>query len=75
LLYIEYPWFPAFRFKLFWGTPLAPAPKIEFVWPFSNSPWPPTTPLLCHLYEGKKSFDPPPSQTPVASVTSLCVQF
>jgi hypothetical protein len=45
----------ASRFKLFWETPLVPAPKIEFVWPLSH----PTTQLFCHLYVGKKSFDPP----------------
>jgi hypothetical protein len=47
----------ASRFKLFWGNPLAPAPKIEFVWPLSH-------PLFCHLYARKKPFEPaPPPQS------------
>jgi hypothetical protein len=66
----------ASRFKLFWGTPKTPPSSstqnrvcLSFL-QFSH----PTTPLFCHLYAGKKSFDPP-SQTPVAFVTSLYVQF
>jgi hypothetical protein len=76
-LYVEYQWFPvtcfenlrASRFKLFWRTPKTPPSSrtqnrvcLAFL-QYSQ----PTTPLFCHLYAGKKSFDPPPVKHPLPS--------
>jgi hypothetical protein len=50
----------ASRLKLFWGTPLAPAPKIEFVWPFSNSPTHPHYYAVTYIQVKNPSPPPPP---------------
>jgi hypothetical protein len=53
----------ASRFKLFWGTPPSSRTQNRVCLAFLQFSHP-TTPLFCHLYAGKKSFDlPPPSNT------------
>jgi hypothetical protein len=63
----------ASRLKWFWGTPPSSLAQNRVCLTFLQFSLP-TTPLFCHLYAGKKAFDPP-CQTPVAFVTSLNVQF
>jgi hypothetical protein len=62
----------ASRFKFFGGTPPSSHTQNRVCLAFLQFSHP-TAPLFCHLYAGKKSFDPPPPV--VTFVTSLYVQF
>jgi hypothetical protein len=80
LLYIEYPWFPvtcfqnlrASRFKLFWGTPPSSRTKIEFVWPFSNSPTQPHHYSVTCMQVKNPSTPPPQSNTRCLRNIPIC---
>jgi hypothetical protein len=69
----------ASRFKLFWGTPLAPAPIIEFVCPFSNSPTQPHHYSVTYMQVKNPSSPPPPKSNtrclrniPMWQVIKIC---